>query len=271
MALNRLWIPSPCYSSRGGSSVRLIVLHTAEGARTIEDLGHFFQNSANQVSSHTGADDKRGMIGEYVTRGNKAWTAASFNPVAVQIELCGFAAWSTAEWKNNHHDMLANCADWIREESGKFGIPITKLSASQAQGSGRGVCQHKDLGAGGGGHVDCGPGFPIDYVLDMARNGTEKPQEDDPEIEEEMQLTFHDGEATICWGNQYANGKYRLVFSCYDTSIIRVDPMGAGKTSELELSYDNRRQGVDIPKDCKIMTIRRQSGSGPICYALSKE
>src|SRR5262249_50308412 len=142
MALKRVWMPSPCYSSRGGAGVRLIVLHTAEGATTIESLGGGFGNSANQVSSHTGADDKPNTVGEYVKRGNKAWTAANANPVAVQIEACGFAKWSTSEWKNKHPTMLDNIAKWIAEESKNYGIPITELSASQAQGSGRGVCQH---------------------------------------------------------------------------------------------------------------------------------
>jgi hypothetical protein len=67
--------------------------------------------------------------------------------------------------------MLRNCADWVREECDHYDIPITKLSASAAQGSGRGVCQHADLGAAGGGHWDCGDGFPIDDVLEMARGG----------------------------------------------------------------------------------------------------
>ncbi len=167
MAITRKSIPSPNYSSRGGSKVRLIVLHTAEGARTIEELGNYFASSSAGVSSHTGADDKAGVIGEYVKRGNKAWTAANANPVAVQIELCAFAKWSRDEW-NRHPNMLDNCARWIREEADYFDIPITKLNASQAQGSGRGVCQHNDLGAWGGGHWDCGGGFPIDQVLDKA-------------------------------------------------------------------------------------------------------
>jgi hypothetical protein len=171
MALKRLWIASPNYSSRGGAGVRLIVLHTAEGARTIESLGSFFQGNVG-VSSHTGADDKPGVIGEYVSRNNKAWTQAEFNGAAVSIELCGFAAWTEAEWKNNHHTMLENCAAWIAEEAAHFGIPIVELSASQAQGSGRGVCQHCDLGVRGGGHSDCGPGFPMGYVLDLAKGGS---------------------------------------------------------------------------------------------------
>jgi Putative peptidoglycan binding domain/N-acetylmuramoyl-L-alanine amidase len=173
-ALTRKWIASPNYSSRGGSSVRLIVVHTAEGATTIESLGNFFANPSAEVSSHTGADDKAGVIGEYVKRGNKAWTAANYNPVAVQIELCAFAKWSTDEW-HRHPNMLKNCARWIAEEAAHFGVPITALSPGAAQGSGRGVCQHADLGSGGGGHWDCGGGFPMGYVLDLARGGKPAP------------------------------------------------------------------------------------------------
>jgi len=168
MSLTRVWIPSPNYSSRGGAGVRLIVLHTAEGARTIEELGNFFKSSSSGVSSHTGIDDKAGKVGEYVKRGSKAWTAANANPYAVQAELCAFAKWSRSEWEK-HPNMLENAARWIAEESKAFGIPITKLSPSAAQGSGRGVCQHDDLGSWGGGHWDCGSGFPIDDVLEEAR------------------------------------------------------------------------------------------------------
>ena len=172
MALTRKVIPSPNYSSRGGATVRLIVIHTAEGATTIESLGSFFQGNVS-ASSHTGIDDKQGVIGEYVRRDFKAWTAANANPVAVQTELCAFAKWSYSEWKK-HPNMLSNCAAWIAEEAAYFGIPIVKLNASQAQGSGRGVCQHADLGSWGGGHWDCGSGFPMDEVLTMAKGGGEE-------------------------------------------------------------------------------------------------
>lgn len=178
MALKRKAIPSPNYSSRGGASVRLIVLHTAEGSKTIESLGAFFADPSSEVSSHVGIDDKAGTIGEYVKRGNKAWTAANANPVAVQAELCGFAKWSADEWHTRHAAMLDNTARWIAEEAAYFGIPITALSPSQAQGSGRGVCQHADLGSWGGSHWDCGDGFPLGYVLDVARG--EEPDEAPP-------------------------------------------------------------------------------------------
>ena len=177
MALRRIAIPSPNYSSRGGSAVRLIVLHTAEGAANYRDLGAFFSNSASGVSSHVGIDDTSNEIGEYVQPHGKAWTAANANPYSVQAELCAFAEWDNATWQG-HQQMLANTAAWIAEEAARFAIPIVKLTAGQAQGGASGVCQHVDLGAGGGGHWDCGPGFPIDQVIDMAANGG-RPEDDD--------------------------------------------------------------------------------------------
>jgi hypothetical protein len=181
MALKRVWIPSPHYSSRGGAGVRLIVIHTAEGARTIESLGSWFQNPGANCSSHVGADDKANTVGEYVSRPNKAWTQSEFNPVAVSLELCGFASWSTDEW-NAHPNMLDNCAKWIAEEAAHWGIPITRLSASEAQGGGRGCCQHVDLGQRGGGHHDCGGGFPMQAVLDAAKGGGAGPTTTEEDI-----------------------------------------------------------------------------------------
>jgi Putative peptidoglycan binding domain/N-acetylmuramoyl-L-alanine amidase len=170
MSLHRIQYPSPNYSARGSSDVSLIVLHTAEGATTIESLGGFFANPANEVSSHAGADDKENTIGVYVRREHKAWTQANFNPQAVAIEMCAFAAWDRAEW-NRHPNMLANVAAWIAEEAAFFAIPIARLTPAMAQGGAAGVCQHIDLGSGGGGHVDCDYGtgnFPMDQVLEMA-------------------------------------------------------------------------------------------------------
>jgi hypothetical protein len=166
VTLRRVAIPSPNYSSRG-SSVRLVVLHTAEGALTYQSLGSFFSNPSSGVSSHAGIDDTPNEIGIYVDRNNKAWTQGNANPYSVAAELCGFASWSLDEW-HRHPVMLQNTAQWVAEECAAFGIPLVGLNASEAQGGAAGVCQHNDLGAAGGGHWDCGPGFPISEVLAMA-------------------------------------------------------------------------------------------------------
>lgn len=167
MALKRIWMPSPNYSVGRSSAPRLLVTHTTEGARTIESLGNFFANPAADVSSHAGADDKPNTIGTYVRRDNRAWTQADANSASVSIEMCAFAAWPADEWAK-HPVMLANVAAWLAEESAFFDIPLVRLSPAQARGSGKGVCEHVDLGFWGGGHVDCGTGFPLDQVIKMA-------------------------------------------------------------------------------------------------------
>ena len=175
MSLNRIWMGSPNYSSRGGATVRLIVIHASEGAQTGASLGNFFANPSSGVSSHTGIDPTPNTCYEYVRRDQKAWTASSANPVAVQTELCtpsgASASFTAADWQ----PYLPNLAQWIKEESAAFGIPMVRLSPQQAQGSGRGVCEHADLGSWGGGHVDCGPNFPLDQVLQMAGGSSPTP------------------------------------------------------------------------------------------------
>jgi hypothetical protein len=175
MTLNRLSIPSPNYSSRGGAAVTTIVVHTAQGSTSIESLGAFFANPASGVSSHTGIDDKTNTVGEYVRRDGKAWTQGNANPWCVATELCAFAEWDTATW-NTHPNMLANCAAWIAEEAAHYRIPIIKLSPADAQNPAvKGVCGHVDLGPAGGGHWDPGPSFPWDAVLALAGGVTPPP------------------------------------------------------------------------------------------------
>lgn len=166
MALRRDWIPSPNHSGRSGGGVRLIIIHTAEGALTYQSLGSYFSNPNADVSSHTGIDDTPGVIGEYVAAGHSAWTAGNVNGYAVQTELCAFASWDLATW-DRHPVMLENCAAWIAEEAARFSIPLVKSST-------HGVCGHVDV-SGQGGHWDPGPAFPMDRVIAMAAGGAPAP------------------------------------------------------------------------------------------------
>ena len=183
-------MPSPNFSSRGSTKVRLIVIHTAEGATTIQSLGSFFANPSSQVSSQTGIDDTPNTVGVYVQRSGSSWTQARFNPQSTSTELCAFAAWTADDWAS-HPGMLANTAAWIAEEAAFFGIPIVRLTPGQAQDDRTpGVCGHVDLGSAGGGHTDPGTAFPWDQVLDMAKGGKAPgPKPDEKGTEYEMALT----------------------------------------------------------------------------------
>lgn len=173
-------IASPNYSSRGGHTVRLVAIHTAEGALTATALGNYFAQASSQVSSHVGIDD--GQTIQYVDYAYATWTMLTANPISDQAELCGFAAWSRDTWLTQHRGMLDLAAAWIRSRCLARGIPIVKLSPAQVGAGQAGVCGHWDwtLGTGEGTHTDPGAGFPWDYVM-AAANPAPAPQQNDEE------------------------------------------------------------------------------------------
>lgn len=165
-------IGSPNWSSRGGKKVRLLIVHTAEGAQTVESLGAWFANPNNQVSSHAGIDDKR--IETYVPYDQAAWTARSANSIADQVELCAWAKWTRDEWLGKHTTMLELLAGWLKDRAAARGIPLRKLSPAQVAAGESGVCGHVDwtIGMKDGTHTDPGTSFPWDVVMAMAtKNG----------------------------------------------------------------------------------------------------
>src|SRR5215468_8631714 len=154
MALVRHWYPTSNYSS--GGAKRILVLHTTEGftgANGMYDCAIYFQGDVG-VSSHVIIDNYQpGHICEGVAPKYSAWTQCGYNSqTAASAEQCGYAAWSRSTWLNDKEPLLRNTAAWLAEESKRFGIPLTDLSSSQAQGSGTGVCYHSDLGSTGCGH-----------------------------------------------------------------------------------------------------------------------
>lgn len=163
-------IPSPNKSSRGGARVDLLAVHTAEGARTADSLGRYFQNPAVQASSHDGSDDNTTI--QYVGYPDMAWTLLNGNPRSENLELCGFAHWSRDEWLQHHRGMLDQCAAWLARRAAARGIPLVKLSPADVDAGRSGVIGHADWtysNIGWGNHTDPGVNFPWDYVIDKAR------------------------------------------------------------------------------------------------------
>lgn len=136
------------------------MLHTAEGARDVRGLANFFARSG-EASSHI-ATDARGDAIRMVADSRKAWTQAAFNPGSLSIEQCAFSAWNKKQWVRGFHKGLLRTAAAISNWSARHHIPI-RHSVSH------GVCQHKNLGAAGGGHSDCGRNYPERYVLYLAK------------------------------------------------------------------------------------------------------
>jgi hypothetical protein len=159
-------------SSRNGAKPKLIVLHTTEGherpgVQDLQGLASWFDSLAARASSHVGNDAEGNTI-RMVPDHEKSWTQATFNPVSLSIEQIGFARESRAEWLKQMPQLTATALQ-VREWSAKYGIPIRKGRTLGGVVVLSGVVQHSQLGAAGGGHHDCGPGFPFDLVLEMAK------------------------------------------------------------------------------------------------------
>ena len=173
MALTRDWRPSPNYTSSSGTSgKRLLVIHTTEGftgSNGMYDLAAYFGGNVG-ASSDVGIDAFHpGRIVEMVSPYNNAWTQCNYNSAtAAAVEQCAYASWSRDTWLGPKEPLLRNTAQWLAEESKRFGIPLVSLNDSQSQGSGRGVTYHSRLGSAGCGHSDPGSGYPLDVVLDWA-------------------------------------------------------------------------------------------------------
>lgn len=167
-------IPVSKFSSRFGERVRCVMIHTSEGARTVESLGGFLQRTPNSVSYHGGIDDRR--YEAYVNYSNAAWALRNGNQESDNVCLCAFAGWSRAEWLR-HSRMLELTAAWIAERCIARRVPITRLPDAEVgramrddrHSGGWGDHDAYTKGTGDGTHWDVGENFPFDIVQRRAQ------------------------------------------------------------------------------------------------------
>lgn len=194
-------IPCPDYSSRGNKRIVAGIVHTAEGALTVTELGNFFKNTPRFVSSHVGVD-AAGRQGRYVPDKWAAWTNPDVNESTLTLEQCAFARWSEKEWLAKPL-LLEATARWMAEVNVRYGIPLRWLTPAQLNAAVRA----NDVRAGGfsdhycvtvararvGGHTDCGPGFRgrvKDQIIARARVLAAPPKEDDVATNEQLTESF---------------------------------------------------------------------------------
>jgi hypothetical protein len=160
-------------SSRNGTSIEAIVLHTTEshdrdGLSDLQGVVAWFDNPNAQASSHL-IIDAEGNTARCVPDDRKAWTCFRYNPSTLNIELIAWA--STPRWRwLKRRRQLRKTAKWIAYWSVRHGLPIQRAWPDTAPYfKRRGVTTHAALGVDGGNHVDPGEGFPFDRVLRLAR------------------------------------------------------------------------------------------------------
>jgi hypothetical protein len=146
-------------SARENGKPRLIVLHTSQahsppGGQTLERLARLFDEPASHVSVHI-ANDARGVDARYVSDERAAFAAGAYDPIALHLEHLDVADQSA--WPP---EQLESAAAWVAFWHLKWGIPVVHSTHN-------GVCQHGDLDPTA---TDCGPTYPLGYVLDRANS-----------------------------------------------------------------------------------------------------
>lgn len=91
-----IWAPAePCnYSSRNGTAVSAVTIHTVQG--TYAGCVSWFQNCNANVSAHYVVRSSDGQITQMVLESKKAWHVGSENPYTIGIEHEGYIA--QASW-----------------------------------------------------------------------------------------------------------------------------------------------------------------------------
>lgn len=189
-----VFMPCKDFSPRGRARIVAAVFHTAEGARTVESLGRYFQDTTRAVSSNVGIDTD-GDTGRYVPDVFAAWTNPDVNSYTVTCELCVFARWTEGQWLAEPR-LLEAAARWAAQVHRDHRVPLrwitpaqlNKAVAANDPGQG-GFCDHYTVTVARrrvGGHTDCGPGFRgrvKDQILSRAREiAYPTPPKENPEM-----------------------------------------------------------------------------------------
>jgi len=180
-------------SSRAGAAVLWITIHTAEGptdefpsrpdldAGSAQSLLTFFRGKTDR-SCHAIADDDV-LLDNLVDYSRAAWTLRNGNPRSDNLEMCGLASWSRAEWLT-HRGMLANAAKWVagRLKARKMAVHRVTVAECAAR-SARGYMDHNTytVATKDGTHWDVGPNFPWDVfgtMVTAAYGGQPTPEDD---------------------------------------------------------------------------------------------
>lgn len=83
-----LWVASPNYSSRSGTAISAIAIHTVQGSYS--SCISWFQNTSAQASAHYVIRSSDGQVTQMVLESNKAWHIGSENPYTLGTEHEGY-------------------------------------------------------------------------------------------------------------------------------------------------------------------------------------
>lgn len=161
--------PKSYTSGRKSGQPTVIVIHTTEGhenATSAEDGAAYDARRTDGTSTHFFVDSN--SVVQCVRTTDEAHAArAHGNDVGIQIEACGKAGQSTAQWNDVASDATLDrlaelCVKLRAKYPGRF--PLRRLVPNELRAGGRGFAGHVDCTYAWpedkGTHTDPGPRFP---------------------------------------------------------------------------------------------------------------
>lgn len=171
------WAGPPASYTKGRRSGQpsVIVIHTTEGSEgpaSAEDGAAYDRRRTDGTSTHFFVDSN--SIVQEVLVSDEAHAARTHgNDIGIQIEICGHAAQSGAQWADAASaptiENVARLCVALRKKYGTGRFPLARLSGSKLRaawngGGTRGFCGHVDITRAfpedKGTHEDPGPNFP---------------------------------------------------------------------------------------------------------------
>jgi N-acetyl-anhydromuramyl-L-alanine amidase AmpD len=157
-------------AGRKAGQPTVIFIHTTEGSegRTSAENGAAYdQRRTDGTSTHFFVDQDSAV--QCVKTTDEAHAArAHGNDVGIQIEVCGRAGQTAAQWKDPASagavEQAAQVSVAIRRKYGKARFPLRNLTPAQLRAGLTGFAEHRDATlawpSDGGTHTDPGPNFP---------------------------------------------------------------------------------------------------------------
>jgi hypothetical protein len=146
------WVPTTACSPRQGHPVSIVVVHrwgvrytTPDGeAHSYHGVIDYFKDPAHRASAHivypgSAVPDQATQM---VRWGELAWAEAAYNAGADEVES------ADAIWLGKDPDGMRQLARIVAFRLHKRRLPAVWSTR-------HGVCRHADLGAAGGGHLEC--------------------------------------------------------------------------------------------------------------------
>jgi N-acetyl-anhydromuramyl-L-alanine amidase AmpD len=214
------WMPPKSYTSgRKSGQPSVIFIHTTEGSEgrtSAEDGASYDQRRTDGTSTHFFVDQDSTV--QCVQTSDEAHAARTHgNDVGIQIEVCGKAGQTAAQWTDEASagaiEQAALVGVAIRKKYGASRFPLVNLTPTQLRAGQHGFAEHLDATIAwpedGGTHSDPGPNFPWSKLfarISELENG-ELPVD---------QSTFN--KLMTSWAKS-SDGKAALAVAVLDTSV----------------------------------------------------